>query len=989
MGEHSDTSGVLRARLSAHTGRAFWRSLDELAGTEEFAAALREEMPAATRLAGAFNRRSLLQAMAASLALAGLTGGAAQADETALPYVEQPDGEVEGVARWYATAVTLGGYAAPVLAKTYAGRPVKLEGNPDHPATGGATDPFLQAALLDLYDPERSGAPRRLGRPVAWDAFDAALAAQANALDQTQGEGLRLLTGTITSPTLVRQIAALLGRWPKARWHVFEPLEEERHGATVQIFGRPLDIHLRLDRAEAVVSLDADILGPGPWQTSHGRRWSERRRGFQNGDGASRLLVAEAVPSLTGLMAQDRLIVAEARMGALLHAIAARLGVDGATPAPLSEQESQWVKRALTALREHAGRSLLTLGATHPAALQGLALLVNERLGAFGTTLSFTDPVAARPPDGQLSLDRLVEDMAASQVSTLVLLGVDPAYAAPADLDFRVALEKVPFRLHAGLHFDETAALCHWHAPLAHDLESWSDARAPDGTASLIQPLIRPFRSVRSAHSLLANLTGSFGRADRDLVKETWRAQWGTAFETRWRGALLRGFIEQSAPAAVLPPVTTREVSPLAQVPPPEGSAEALCVAFRADPTIWDGRFANNAWLQETPKPFSKMTWGNVIAVSPQIAARQGLSNGDEVTLSLGGRSITGAAWVMPGQQADTIALTFGYGQSRGISEGLGYNAFALRTRAQPWRGTGAALAKTGARRTLSTTQAHQAMDSFDFVRTVAAADAAVSGRTREPAPGEPRAPSFYPARRWDSPSWGMAIDLDTCIGCNACVVACVSENNVPMVGQELVAQGREMHWLRVDHYYEGDPAAPKVHVQPVPCMHCEQAPCEMGCPVNAAVHSSDGLNLQVYNRCIGTRTCSSFCPYKVRRFNWFDFTSNNPPELQASRNPDVTVRSRGVMEKCTYCVQRISEARITAKKEGRPIRDGEVVTACQQACPTRAISFGDITDAASQVSRQKASPRNYSLLEEANTWPRTTYLARIDGGGAEGGGSG
>ncbi|MCS0493995.1 TAT-variant-translocated molybdopterin oxidoreductase [Ancylobacter sp. MQZ15Z-1] len=961
-------------RLAGRTGRAFWRSLEELAGTPEFAAALREEFPAAASLAGVLDRRSLLRAMAASLALSGLTGFEAHAEETALPYVEQPEGEVPGIARWYATAVTFGGFAQPALGKTYAGRPVKLEGNPDHPATGGASDVFLQAALLGLYDPGRSQAPRRLGRPATWAAFDDAVLRTATALDATQGEGLRLLTGTVTSPTMARQIAALGTRWPKARWHVWEPMAGSGHEATARVFGRPLDMHARLDRAEAVVCLDADPLGPGAHQSVNARRWSARREAFRRGEGGCRFLVAEAVPSLTGMMAGDRLVAAEARVAALLLALAAEFGVAGASAPDLAGDERRWLADASAALRAAPGRGLVLAGERQPPEFQALALLVNERIGALGTGLTFTAPVAVAPPEGMGSLPALVEDMAAGQVSALVMLGTNPAYTAPAGVDFRAALDKVAFRLHAGLHHDETAALCHWHAPLAHELESWSDARAVDGTASIVQPLIRPFYAVRGVHEILANLAGDFGSGSRDIVQATWRDWWGEAFDGRWRDALLRGFVEGSAPDPVTPAVATRDV------PPVPAAADGLTVCFRPDPTMWDGRFSDNAWLQETPKPFSKVTWGNVVAVSPALAAERGLATGDEVTLTLSGRRLTGAVWVMPGQERSTLALTFGYGRRHegGLGAGFGYDAFALRPEGR-WSLAGAELAKTGGRQQVATTQTHQAMDGFDFVRTVATPGEAV--------PKADDAPSFYPRRHWDSPSWGMSIDLDSCIGCNACVVACVAENNVPMVGKDLVAQGREMHWLRVDHYYEGDPAAPKSYVQPVPCMHCEQAPCEMGCPVNATVHSSDGLNLQVYNRCIGTRTCSSFCPYKVRRFNWFDFTSADPPEMRAARNPDVTVRGRGVMEKCTYCVQRIAETRITAQKEGRPIHDGEVVTACQQACPTRAISFGDVTDAASAVSGRKASPRSYALLEEANTRPRTTYLARVEPAGNDGGG--
>ncbi|MCL4767685.1 MAG: TAT-variant-translocated molybdopterin oxidoreductase [Hyphomicrobiaceae bacterium] len=970
---------IIRAGLKGKSGRSFWRSLDELAGTPAFRAYLEAEFPALAPGPFDVDRRALLKVMAASLALAGLTGCSGEADEAALPYVEAPEHVVPGRPKWYATAVTLAGFALPALGKTHVGRPVKLEGNPAHPATRGATDAFLQASLIGLYDPDRSQSPRHLGRPATWSALDAAMSSRMAEVERRRGEGFRLLTGAVTSPTLVRQIDALLQRWPEARWHALEPVNDDlAANATQRVFGRPLDRHLMLDQAELIVSLDDDILGPGPRQAVHGRRWSERRRAFQQGEGECRLFVAEPTPSITGSMAGDRFIASHSRIAALAQAVAHALGVETASAPELAERERGWIGRAVAALRARPGRALFTLGTHHDPETQALGLIVNERIGALGATLRFTEPVSL-PADGLRSAEALAGDMAAGRVTTLAIIGANPAYAMPADVDFRAAMETVPFRLHAGLYYDETASLCHWHSPLAHELESWSDARAVDGTVSLIQPLIRPLYAVRPLHAVLGNISGKTA-SDLESVQATWRALWGDQLEVRWRDALVRGFVPESAAPFVTPTVAGRTVSP-----PDEPRTEGLTVVLRPDPTIWDGRFANNAWLQETPKPLTKVTWDNVILVSPQLAKHRGLANGDEVALTAGGRTITGPAWIHPGQETDTVALTLGYGRRRAgrVAEGLGYDAFAIRLRDSPWRLGGAAIRATGAKLEVASTQRHQAMDGFDFVRTVDASDfeAAKRGATpgQETGQPRPRQPTFYPPRQWDSPSWGMAIDLDLCIGCNACVVACVAENNVPVVGKSLVAQGREMHWLRVDLYHEGDPADPKSHFQPVPCMHCEQAPCEMGCPVNAAVHSFDGLNLQVYNRCVGTRTCSSYCPYKVRRFNWYDYTGDDPEPIRAMRNPDVTVRSRGVMEKCTYCVQRISEARIAAKIAGRPIRDGEVRTACQQACPTRAITFGDIIDDQSEVSRRKASPRNYSLLEEANTWPRTTYLARIE----------
>jgi molybdopterin-containing oxidoreductase family iron-sulfur binding subunit len=954
-------------RLAGKSGRRFWRALDELSGEPAFQAALEAEFPAAFVGVSDLGRRQVLKAMAASLGLAGLAACSDQPDDQALPYVHQPEMVIPDRPLHYATAVAgPGGYAQPVLGTTHMGRPTKLEGLPGHPASLGAADAFTQAAVLGLYDPDRSQTPRLRGKPAHWGAFDAAMVANAARIDARQGEGLRLLTGQQTSPTFARQLAALSARWPKARWHVLEPVNDDlRSAAMQQVFGRPLDLLPRLDRAEVIVSLDDDLLGPGPAQTRNARLWSVRRRAYQAGQGDHRLFVAEPTPSLTGAVAQDRLVLAHARVGLLCQALAAPFGI-AAAPAGLTPREQDWAAKAAAALKAVPGRGLVAAGAGQPAAVQALGARINAAIGALGQTLLQVEPVALRPPDGGQSFAVLVADMAAGRVDTLAMLDCNPAYAAPADSGFTAALAKVRLSLHAGLHADETAALCLWHAPVEHDLETWSDARAVDGSASIIQPLVRPFYAVRSRHVILDNLQGHLDGKARDLVADTWRAAWGDGFDGRWNNALRRGLVDGSA-AAQAP------AAPRGQATPVVAPGEGLELVFRPDPGVWDGRFANNPWLQELPKPLNKVTWDNVLAVSPALARDMDLTDGDLVRLTVAGRSLEAAVWITPGQARRTLTAFLGYGRRLPgqVGDGHGYDAFALRPAAAPWA-AGVSLVKAGGRRPLASTQQHQALQGYDFVRTVTPRQA------RGPKPAKPKEISFYPDKPYDSPSWGMSIDTDLCIGCNACVTACDAENNIAMVGKEQVAQGREMHWMRIDHYFEGDPEAPAEFFQPVPCMHCEQAPCEMGCPVGAAVHSPDGLNLQVYNRCIGTRTCSSYCPYKVRRFNWFDLTKHDPPERQAQRNPNVTVRSRGVMEKCTYCIQRISDARIQAKLENRPIAEGEVRTACQQTCPTEAIVFGDIMDPNSAVSRRKAQSRDYSLLEEANTRPRTTYLARI-----------
>ncbi|HZZ70316.1 MAG TPA: 4Fe-4S dicluster domain-containing protein [Phenylobacterium sp.] len=928
------------------------------------------EFPAAFAGLNQVDRRDLLKVMGASLALAGLTGCQHDPAPEARPYVRTPDGIVLGKSRSYATAVTFGGFAQPVLGTTHEGRPTKLEGLPEHPASRGATDAFTQAALLGLYDPSRSKGPARFGQPTDWGSFDSAMTANAARLDQQKGEGFRLLTGAITSPTLGRLIEAMLQRWPRARWHVFEPVNDDlRLEAARRAFGRELMVRPRLDLAETVVSFDDDLLGPGPFQTSHARDWGTRRAAYQAGQGGSELLTAEPAPSLTGATSQGRLIASPAEVDRLVVALAAALGVAGVAAPALPDRQAKWLARAVAALRRAGSAACVGVGRFHDPAIQALGLRINDRLGAMGHTAVVTEPLLKAPPDGAGSLAALLADAHAGRVDTLAILDANPIYAAPRDLDAAGALRRVRLRVHMGLHEDETAAFCHWHAPVEHDLETWGDALAVDGRPSLIQPLVRPFYAVRARSVLLMNLQGDLTADARGLLGETWRDKLGDLQSAAWRTAQERGFIDEPAPAVAVSAASGAAALPAASS---AGGLAGLTVLVRPDPAVWDGALANNPWLQELPRPFTSLTWDNAVAIAPALAKRLGLKTGDVVRLEAGGRLVEGPVWIMAGQDPSTVVLTLGYGRAAaGLGQGVGFDAGPLRTAAQPWRLEGATLKALGRNEALATTQDFTQLGDFDFVRTAPRGEVA-------PRPAPPPPASFYPPKPESRPQWGMTVDVDLCIGCNACVTACQAENNVPVVGKAQVAKGRHMHWLRVDHYEAGEPEDPAFFNQPVPCMHCEQAPCEMGCPVNAAVHSDDGLNLQVYNRCIGTRTCSSYCPYKVRRFNWFDFTVGDPPELRAARNPEVTVRSRGVMEKCNYCLQRIVAGKIEAQVAGREIGDGEVRTACQQVCPTNAITFGDISDPKSQVTARKAQGRNYALLEEVNTRPRTTYLARI-----------
>jgi len=952
--------------ITSGGSRRFWSSLEELLDEDGFRRWVAAEFPAAASMFDDPGRRQFLKLMGASLLLGGLTGCGETKSDQALPYVNQPENMAPGVAKHYATAVLFEGCAQPVLAKTYAGRPVKLDGNPDHPATLGKSDPFMQSAIFELYDPERSKMPLNEGSPSTWDAFAAALARLRARWRDNGGEGFRLLSGETTSPTLLRQIGGLTGQFPKLRWHRHEPVGSAlQNAATAIAFGRPLSPHYRLDRCDVVVSLDYDLLGPGVHQVEHAGGWAQRRGEISPTDGRIRMHVAESVPSPTGFTASTRLPCDRSRLGVLAQAVGAHFSLPNWTMPDLQDAERTWLDRAVTELKSHPGRSLLVLGPYLDPTWQALGPAINDRLGNNGVTVWYSEPVTP-PLDDSSSLQTLATDIAAGAVDTLIVLDSNPAYTAPGGLGFTELLARVPHRIHIGLHHDETATRCSWHLPLSHALESWSDARATDGTATILQPVIATLYDSRTAHQLLDMLNGTPEPAADASVRATWNASFGDSFADRWRRSLHDGFVTDTAAK----PVTMSIKVPAP--PQPISQQGKIEIAFRSDPSIWDGRFANIAWLQELPKPLSKITWGNVVAVSPALAAEHHLSNGDTVAVSANGRTIQGPAWIVPGQAPHTVALSFGYGRTAGgeIAQGHGYDAYALQPAPHAFAASGS-LIPTSGRSTIATTQAHHRMDGFDFVREVTA---------KQPATAAPKDDhSFYPD--WNATpaadhAWAMAIDLDRCIGCNACISACNVENNVLAVGKDQVSRGREMIWLRVDRYYIGDIENPKSFFQPVPCMHCEKAPCEMGCPVHATVHSPDGINQMVYNRCIGTRTCSSYCPYKVRRFNWYDYRKLSEAE-QAAKNPDVTVRSRGVMEKCTYCTQRIQAAEITAAKENRPLRRDEVATACQQACPTQAIVFGDLQDTNSTVSAMRRSGRHYALLEELGTRPRTTYLAR------------
>jgi MoCo/4Fe-4S cofactor protein with predicted Tat translocation signal len=992
----ANDSAAPSASLATDDGQRLWRSLEEWADSEAFREFVDREFPQwASLLETPIQRRRMLQLMAASLLLGGLGGCGRQPKEEIVPYVRSPEESVPGQPLYFATALTHGGYAQGVVVESHQGRPTKVEGNEKHPASLGATDIFAQAAVLGLYDPDRSRTIANGGEIGTWEAFAKDISRQRDDWTARRGAGVYVLTGTVTSPALGRQLSDFFQAYPEARWRRHEPAGRDtvRAGARLA-FGQDVDILHRFDKAVVILSLDSDFLTETPARTRYGHDFIEGRRVREDRLAMNRLYALESTPTLTGAMADHRLPLRAGRMEAVARALAGKLGLadihQGGGDLPIPDA---WLDAVVRDLGAHRGASLIVAGEHLPPTAQALVQAMNERLGNFGNTVIHIDPVDLGPADDRSSLAALTDEVRAGHVQALLILGGNPVYTAPADLDFAANLRRVPLRIHYGLHADETAALCHWHVPALHELESWTDAKAYDGTVSLIQPLIAPLYGGRSAHELLALLLGQAGRSDHDVLQAYWRGRHaGPDFDLFWRSALRDGLVPDTAH----PPRTLAVRSDLAgalSLPMPASAPDHLEIRFRPDPSLWDGRYANNGWLQELPKPLTQLTWENAVLIGPKTAARLGVRNGDRVELNYRDRRLAAPVWIMPGHADDSATLHLGYGRDRAgrVGSHTGFDAYRLRTSTAPWFDDGLEIRKLEPRRDwlnlglrtgpteLPTTQHHHALDGRDLVRVRTPATLASGPET---SPGEPK-PSLHPEYRYEGYTWAMVIDLNACIGCNACVVACQAENNIPIVGKEEIRRGREMHWLRVDRYYAGTPENPKTYFQPVPCMHCERAPCEPVCPVQASIHDSEGLNNQIYNRCIGTRFCQSNCPYKVRRFNFFEYSANpdtheGEPITAAVRNPDVTVRSRGVMEKCTYCIQRISQARIRSEQENRRIGDGEVMTACQQACPTQAIVFGDLNTPGSQVTALKHQPHHYALLEELNTQPRTTYLARL-----------
>jgi len=1029
MSPKNANASTAHPEVAASPAGSYWRHAAELHGEVTIDPAKHREFPSdASGFLDAAGRRNFMKVMGASMMMAGLTSCARQPEEKIVPYVKPPEEGVPGRFNYYATAVPTAGYGMGALAVSYEGRPTKIEGLAEHPASRGASSMHAQSSILDLYCPDRLEAVSHAGTLGTWNQFATEFARVIAEVDSAAGAGLAILTETVTSPTIGKQMGKLNAIFPEMKWYQHDPMgrNNARVGA-FEAFGEYVESLIDFKKAKIVLSLDSNFLTEGPAHVRYAADYAvtraaaaaadeagyEARKGFSH-DEMSRLYVAESSPTLTGANADHAISLRYPEIETLARKVAQAVGVAGVAANEANAQAipADWLDALVEDLTHHKGHAVVVAGDTQPPVVHALAHAINGALGAVESGLvTYVASPEVNPVDQQQSLADLVAQLESGAISALVILGGNPVYNTPYDLNFAAAVDKAGLRVHLTSEKNETSELCHWVIPQSHYLESWSDIRAYDGTMSIIQPLIRPLYNSKTASQILALILGDDIISDYDVTYNEWVNANGTESGPAWKKALSVGVVEGSAfPAKT---VTHKLAFPEEAAAP---AREGIDLLFRLDPTIADGRHANNGWLQELPKPLTNLVWDNAVHLHPHTARRLELKQEDVVDIEHGDVKVTAAVMLVYGHPEDAATVHLGYGRTVTgyIGKGRGFNAYACQKSSSPWFQTGVSLSAIrhkGRSYLLARTEEHNNIEQSHVDQSNAAHRRhLIRENTLEHYKGHPdfakhmghHAPEreitlYNPDEKdYDGPfSWGMTIDLNRCTGCAVCTIACQAENNIPIVGKEEVSVGREMHWIRVDRYYKGDPTrmlhdgkVDGVSHQPVNCMQCENAPCEPVCPVGATMHSNEGLNDMVYNRCIGTRYCANNCPYKVRRFNFFHYQireGQDAPQLKMMRNPSVTVRSRGVMEKCTYCVQRINQARIDAKVAaaqlggGEPsIPDGTIVTACQAACPSGAIEFGNIKDPNSRVSQRKQNPRDYGLLADIGTRPRTTYLAQL-----------
>ena len=1001
---------------------------------ERAAQRMMEEFPQhASELIDPVSRRGFMKLMGASLALAGVTGCTKQPDEPIYPYIKQPEDLILGKPLYFATAFPFPGGAIPLLVKSDAFRPIKVDGNPDHPMSNGGSDPISQGTLLGLYDPDRSPRVLHRGEQSQFVNFQAEFITAMQSKRAAGGQGLYILSGTVTSPTLAAQWKKAQAVYPQAKWIQYDPVNRDSARiASKAFFGDYYDAQYKLDAADVIVSLDADFLSGinQPGFVKLAGDFAARRRmvepGTENGSKMNRLYVVESSPTTTGFKADHRLALKAGDIPMFAAALSAELGSNTSAAPTLSAPAQKFLAAVAKELKASGGKCVVIPGEQAHPAVYAAAFAINEKLGNVGKTVVYTETVNPMPSVQIDDFKALVADMQAGKVEWLIILDTNPMYHSPSDLNFGDAINNVKKLVHLGSHVDETAKICEWHINSAHYLEAWSDARAYDGTVTIIQPMIEPLYNGKTAHDIIQSMLDNPAASTFDVVRGNWfsggasspgldsgaatadsvamaGALTGDA-DAKWRSALHDGMIANSA-------FTPKEISSKGggSLTAPATQPGAIEIIFRPDPSLYDGRYSNIGWLQELPKPITNMSWDNAALMSHTTATKLGLTEGMVVKIEANGYKISAPLLPIPGHADDSVTLYLGFGRFEAgrVGSGVGVNVYPLRTSDTALYAPSAKITATKDIYETTVTKSH-----YTETRGAAAAagsaapvgaghnslegnEALTRGIVRyatleefQKTPGfahegvfpedpEPTT-TMFSNYRYDKNAWGLVIDQNSCVGCNACVVSCYAENNIAVVGRHQVATGRDMQWLRIDTYFEGDLEAPRAHFQPMMCQHCENAPCEQVCPVGATVHTPEGLNAMIYNRCVGTRYCSNNCPYKVRRFNFLLFSDYETESLKLMRNPDVTVRSRGVMEKCTYCVQRIMAAKIEADKENREIRDGEIITACQQACPTNAITFGNINDRNSKVAKVKAQERNYGVLADVNTRPRTSYIAEV-----------
>lgn len=1038
--------------------KTYWRSLNDLQETAEFEQIASREFPqAASEFPEGVSRRKWLKLMSSSLALGGFAGCRYGPDEIAA-FVVRPPNNVAGVPKHYATNFELAGRACHLLISNMDGRPIKVEGNAQHPLmrasepndlgdagdksrfASAGSDVFAQACVLGLYDSDRaSRVARRVDGKLeasTWEDFATYAKAQLEVLKADGGSSHAVLMSPSLSPAVNRWVAETFKLLPKTTVVQYSSVDVSNQAkACQQAAGKPAELVYKLDAAQVICALDCDLLGNDPNMILYTRQFSKGR--VPEPSKMNRLYAVEARFSVTGAAADSRLAVRSSQIGAFLLRLSKRvddllknfqptLPAEGEKPFELIKSEEK-VNRFIDAMAEdlvkHKGAGVVAVGAQQPLDVQLLALKLNQKLENFGKSVMLMPSRAAIEGVQPSSLVELVEKLDSGAVTSVWILGDNPVYTAPGDVALGDALKKLENTVYLAEFEDETAKHSAWSVPLAHQLESWGDVLGIDGSYGISQPQILPLLGGKAAIEIMAMLHGEEVGAgsSEQLIRQVTDAVAGKPVTSRqWREVLHSGYLVGLKAEPLVGPFNVDGTDPTGSVDLDAIEQGSLELMLTVSDSLYDGRFAKNVWLQELPQSITKICWDNAALVSPKTADLLSLKQGEMTRLIHGGETLDLPVFIMPGQANGSISVQLGYGRvcrdeavDSNAEAAIGQDIASLRSSKAMHLVQNVEAKPLPRPYKLATTQDHFAIDELGLEETKTRAQRLIREGTLEQiqeggADFVEHLGTHHPALEsmWEEPmkvfesdatvnhQWGMTVDLNKCTGCNACVIACQAENNVPVVGKEQVTRGREMHWLRVDRYFRGDADTPKIVNQPVACVHCETAPCEQVCPVAATVHTEEGINAMAYNRCIGTRYCANNCPYKVRRFNYFNYQTEygyfygwqQKGKLEeASRklqtlvlNPEVTVRGRGVMEKCTYCIQRIQNGKIQARTESRPLQDGEIQTACQSACPSQAIVFGDLNDPNSRVSKIQKSERAYEMLAELNIKARTLYLARV-----------